>query len=315
MSRILDIPLPEPAEVVKSDGNRSTIEIAGLYPGYGITLGNVLRRVLLSSLPGAAATSVTFMGVAHEFTTVPGVKESVLDIVLNLKRLRLKLFSDEPQRITLARKGEGMATAKDLVAPAQVQIVSTDLPIATLTAKKAELNLEIAVERGIGYVPAAERKQEKMPVGSVALDAIFTPVREVNFTVENMRVGDKTDYNRLRLDIETDGTTAPEEALAQAASILVAQFGVLVPAGFSSAGRASGSGTLLSEPLAVLGLTGSAVSKLEDAKIRTVGELISKTEKEIAAVKGLGAKALADVMKGLKAHNLELVDRADEAKS
>ena len=315
MSSTNDIPVSDAPQVIERDGNRASIEIAGLYPGYGVTLGNALRRVLLSSLPGAAVTTVTFQNVPHEFMTVPGLKESALDLVLNMKQLRVKLFSDEPQRLTLAAKGEGVVTAKDLEAPAQVQVVSEDLPLATLTSKKAELKLELTVERGIGYVRAEERKKDKMPVGSIAVDAIFTPVREVNFTVENMRVGDRTNYNRLVLDIETDGTMEPEEALARAASILVAQFGAVIPEGFAEAAEVSGGGgVLLAEPLALLGLTGSVVSKLEDDAIRTVGDLVRRTEKEIEAIKGLGGKAIEDIAAALAKVDLSFAsEESDEA--
>lgn len=311
-----DISLAEEPTVLERDGNRASIEIAGLYPGYGVTLGNALRRVLLSSLPGAAVTTVTFQNVPHEFSAIPGIKESALDLVLNMKQLRLKLFSDEPQTLTLKAKGEGEVLAKDLEAPAQVQIVSEDLSLATLTAKKAELNLELHIEHGIGYVPAEERKKEKMPIGSIAVDAIFTPVTEVNFTVENMRVGDRTDYNRLVLDIETDGTMEPEEALARAADILVKQFSAVIPGEFAHVTKETDSGTgesaLLGEPLATIGLTGSVVSKLEDEDVRNVGDLIRRTRKELEDIKGVGEKAVDGIEESLKKLELSLAEPGAE---
>ena len=314
MSAKNDIPLAEPPTVLERDGNRASIEIAGLYPGYGVTLGNALRRVLLSSLPGAAVTTVTFQNVPHEFTAVPGIKESALDIVLNMKQLRLKLFSDEPQVLRLSAKGEGVVTAGDLEAPAQVAIVSEDLPLATLTSKKAELNLELQVSHGIGYVSAEERKKEKMAIGSIAVDAIFTPVREVNFTVENMRVGDRTDYNRLVLDIETDGTMEPEEALARAAAILVKQFNAVIPKDFAHVADASdagaGEGALLGEPLATIGLTGSVVQKLEDEGIRTVGDVLRQTRGQLEAIKGVGEKAVDGIEDSLKKLDLALAEES-----
>ena len=303
----IDIPLPEQPRVIESENNRATIEIAGLYPGYGVTLGNALRRVLLSSLPGAAVTVVAFRNVPHEFTTIPGVKETVLDITLNVKQLRLKLFSDEAQMIELNAKGEGKAIAKDLKVPAQVAIISEDLEIATLTEKKAELTMELTVERGIGYVPAEERKKEKMPIGSIAIDAIFTPVREVNFSVENMRVGGRTDYNRLRFDIETDGTITPEESLNWAVDILVGQFSGLLPEGFVGAGDA-GSDALGSESLAVLTLPSGIIEKLEADGISVVGDLTKRTAKELEAIKGVGAKAVKDVEAALKKMEISLAD-------
>lgn len=316
MSSINDIPISDAPQVLEREGNRASIEIAGLYPGYGVTLGNALRRVLLSSLPGAAVTTVTFEGVPHEFTTIPGIKETALDLILNMKQLRVKLFSDEPQRVTLVAKGEGTVTAADLEVPAQVSLISTDLILATLTSKKAELRLELMIERGIGYQPAEEQKKqkkEKMPIGSIAVDAIFTPVQEVNFTVENMRVGDRTDYNRLVLDIETDGTIEPEEALARAATILVNQFDAAIPEGFAQAVKVSGGAeTLLAEPLAILGISSSIMTKLEDDDIRTVGDLARRTAGEVAAVKGLGGKAVVDVVAALKKVDLTLVEDVSE---
>lgn len=312
-----DIPLAETPTVLERDGNRASIEIAGLYPGYGVTLGNALRRVLLSSLPGAAVTMVTFQNVPHEFSAVPGIKESALDLVLNMKQLRFKLFSDEPQVLTLKAKGESEVKAKDLEVPAQVQIISEDLTLATLTAKKAELNLELRVEHGVGYVPAEERKKEKMPIGSIAVDAIFTPVSEVNFTVENMRVGDRTDYNRLVLDIETDGTMEPEEALARAAGILVNQFSAVIPEDFAHVTKESDTGAgesaLLTEPLATIGLTGSVVEKLEGEDVRTVGDLMRKTRKELEDIKGVGAKAVDGIEDALKKLELSLAEPGNES--
>ncbi len=309
MSAINDIPLSEKPTVLERDGSRASIEIAGLYPGYGVTLGNALRRVLLSSLPGAAVTTVTFQNVPHEFSTIPGIKENALELTLNMKQLRVKLFSEEPQILTLKAKGEGVVTAKDLEGPSQISIVSEDLPLATLTSKKAELTLELKVEHGIGYVQAEEGKKEKMPIGSIAIDSLFTPVREVNFTVENMRVGDRTDYNRLVLDIDMDGTMEPEEALARASAILVRQFSAVVPEGFEQAEveeeEGAGAVTLSGEPLATLGLSGSVVTKLTEEGVRTVGELTRKTRKEIEAIKGLGGKAVEGVASALKKMELD----------
>ncbi len=221
------INLPQKPRVILKEKNRAVFEIEDLYPGYGITLGNALRRMLLSSLPGAAITMVKIKGVPHEFTTVPGVLEDVVDLLLNIKQLRFRLWGDEAQRITLKAKGERVVTGKDITPPSQVEVVSLDEPIATLTSKKAELEMEMVVERGFGYVPVEARKGGKLEVGSVAVDAIFTPIRKVNFDVENMRVGDRTDYNRLRMHIETDGTITPEEALKNAVTTLMEQLEVV----------------------------------------------------------------------------------------
>lgn len=199
---------------------RGEFIVEGLYTGYGLTLGNALRRALLSSLPGAAITQIKIKGVKHEFSTIPGVMEDVVDIALNLKKVRFKFFADEPQVITLKKKGEGAVTAKDIISTDQVEVVNTDAHIATITEKGTELEMELTVEKGLGYSPVEFRKGEKLAIGAIAIDAIFTPVTGVNFEVENMRVGDRTDYNRLLLSIETDGTVSPSRSLHKAANIL-----------------------------------------------------------------------------------------------
>lgn len=199
-------------------------EIEGLYTGYGLTLGNALRRSLLSSLPGAAITQVKIKGVEHEFSTIPGVKEDVVEITLNLKRVRFKFYATEPQVLTLKVKGEKKVTAADIKTNAQLEIVNPDCHIATLTSKNAEIDMELTVEKGLGYVPVEARKLEKLPIKTIALDAIFGPVVKVNFVVENMRVGDRTDYNRLKLTIQTDGTITPSSALHKASNILKDHF-------------------------------------------------------------------------------------------
>jgi DNA-directed RNA polymerase subunit alpha len=199
-------------------------EIEGLYTGYGITLGNALRRSLLSSLPGAAITQFKIKGAEHEFSTLPGVVEDLVQVGLNLKKVRFKFFAAEPQVLTLKVKGEKKVTAGDIKTNAQVQVVNPETHIATLTAKNAELDMELTVEKGLGYVPVEARKIEKLPIKTIALDAIFTPVQKVNFIVENMRVGDRTDYNRLKINIETDGTISPSSALHKAANILKDHF-------------------------------------------------------------------------------------------
>ncbi len=199
--------------------NKGVFEISGLYRGYGMTLGNSLRRILLSSLPGAAITQVKIKGVKHEFSTLPGVLEDIVDITLNLKRVRFRIFSNEPQTVTLKKKGEGEVTAADIKTTSEVEVVNPEAHIATLTSKSAELEMEMVVEKGLGYSPVETRKTEKLPIGSIAIDALFSPVVNVGFEVENMRVGERTDYNRLILTIETDKTITPSQALHKAASI------------------------------------------------------------------------------------------------
>ena len=199
-------------------------EIEALYPGYGVTMGNSLRRILLSSLEGAAITQVKIKGAGHEFSTLPGVFEDVIIILLNLKKLSFKMFTSEPQTIVLKEKGQKEVKAKNFKLSPQVEITTPEAHIAALTSKKAELNLEAQIEQGVGYSPTEEREQKKAEVGVIPIDAIFTPVKKVSFHVENMRVGKRTDFDRLKIEIETDGTISPEEALKQASEILLNHF-------------------------------------------------------------------------------------------
>jgi DNA-directed RNA polymerase subunit alpha len=209
---------------VSESDTEGIFEVEGLYSGYGLTLGNALRRVLLSSLPGAAITQIKIRGVNHEFSTLEGVKEDMVEIGLNLKKIRFRIHTDEPQVLTLKAKGETEVSASDIKTNAQVDLITPDVPIATLTAKDAELDMEITVEKGLGYVPAEAKRSDKLPIGVIALDALFSPVTKVNFTVENMRVGERADYNRLRLVVETDGSITPSAALRKASNILQDHF-------------------------------------------------------------------------------------------
>jgi DNA-directed RNA polymerase subunit alpha len=218
------IPLPNPPKIIKKEKNKAVFEIGGLYPGYGVTIGNSLRRVLLSSLPGAAVTQVKIKGVQHEFSTIPGVLEDVISILLNLKQLRFKIFSPEPQKAILKAKGEKEVKGADFELPAQLELVNKDAHLCTLTDKKSQIEMEIQVERGIGYETAEQRKKGKSEIGTLLLDAVFSPIKRVSFRTENMRVGKRTDFDRLFLEIETDGTISPEEALTQASEILIKHF-------------------------------------------------------------------------------------------
>ncbi|HZX01189.1 MAG TPA: DNA-directed RNA polymerase subunit alpha [Candidatus Paceibacterota bacterium] len=209
---------------VSEDGKKGIFAIEGLYRGYGLTTGNAIRRVLLSSLPGAAITRFRVKGVKHEFTTIPGVVEDVVEFGLNLKKVRFNFYADEPQVLSLKIKGEKEVTANDIKGNADVKVANPELHLAALSSKDAEIDVEITVEKGLGYVPVENQKVEKLPIGTVALDAIFSPVMAVNFTVENMRVGDRTDYNRVILEVETDGTVSPSRAVHKAADILLDHF-------------------------------------------------------------------------------------------
>ncbi|MDO8602023.1 MAG: DNA-directed RNA polymerase subunit alpha [bacterium] len=211
--------------IVSETANSGVFEIEGLYSGYGTTIGNALRRVLLSSLPGAAITQVKIKGVGHEFTTIPGIIEDVVELCLNLKKVRFNFnisYADYtgPEMLTLKAKGEGAVTAASIKGTHLVTVLNPDQHIATITEKGTEFEIELMVAKGLGYVPVESMKGETLPVGVIQLDAIFTPVTKVNFAVENMRVGDRTDYNKVRFIIETDGSIAPSAAMRKSASIL-----------------------------------------------------------------------------------------------
>jgi DNA-directed RNA polymerase subunit alpha len=212
--------------LISEDEKTANFEIEGLYRGFGLTLGNALRRVLLSSLPGAAITSVKIKGVGHEFTTIPGVMEDVVEVCLNLKKVRFTFHPGgaDSEILVLKTKGEGAVTAADIKGSSAVEVVNKDLHIATISQKGTEVEMELTVEKGLGYVPVESFKTVTLPVGVIQLDALFSPVTKVNFTVENMRVGDKTDFNRLKLMIETDGGVKPAAALAYALTVINGQF-------------------------------------------------------------------------------------------
>jgi DNA-directed RNA polymerase subunit alpha len=304
------IALPNKPKVVLEEDGRAVFEIEGLYPGYGVTLGNALRRVLLSSLRGAAVTSFKVKGASHEFSTLPGVAEDLVEISLNLKRLRLKLFSDEPQKLALVAKGEKVVKAKDIEKNAQVEIINPDLVIATLTAKNAELEFELTVERGIGYRQVEEQKKEKLPIGVIAIDAMFSPVKKVNFEIENMRVGDRTDYNRLRLHIETDNTLLPREALDQATQILLDHFSAIQ----LEKGEEKSSAEVLREgakdlekaDVSTLELSKRTTNALVKAGIKTIGSLSHQSLKKLKGVQGLGEKGMSEIKKALSKHGFEV---------
>jgi DNA-directed RNA polymerase subunit alpha len=221
------IPLPQKPKISKKEKNTAIFEIEALYPGYGVTIGNALRRVLLSSLEGAGVTQMKIKGVSHEFSTIPGVLEDVVTIMLNVKQLRFKMIGETPQMATLKVKGEGKVKGSDFELPAQLELVNPDCHIATLTSKNAKLEMEILVEKGIGYLPRERKRKEKLEIGVIPVDAIFTPVKRVAIKTENMRVGERTDFDRLFLEIETDGTITPEEAFNSACEILINQFSFL----------------------------------------------------------------------------------------
>ena len=211
-------------KTVSEDAKRGVFEVEGLFAGYGLTMGNAVRRALLSSLPGAAVTEIKIRNASHEFSTLPGVKEDLVELSLSFKKLRFRMHVDEPQVLSLKVSGEKVVTGADIKTSSDVEIVNPEEILATLTAKDAELDIEVKVERGLGYSPVEARKEGRLAIGTIAIDAIFTPVIKVNYTTENMRVGDSTDYNRLRLEIETDGTISPSSALHKSSNILKDHF-------------------------------------------------------------------------------------------
>ncbi|HLC95111.1 MAG TPA: DNA-directed RNA polymerase subunit alpha, partial [Patescibacteria group bacterium] len=224
------ITCPQKPKYTALSQNYGKFEILGCYPGYGTTLGNALRRVLLSSLDGAAVKSVKIKGVSHEFSTISGVMEDVVQIILNLKQVRFRLHGDDAIKVTVKSKGEGIVTAADIKTPSNIEIVNPEQVIATLTDKKTEFEMEIEVDKGVGYVPveSSERvERADREIGVIAIDAIYTPVKRVNYEVENMRVGKRTDYDKVTLEVVTDGSISPATAFQKSVAILVSQFSSL----------------------------------------------------------------------------------------
>lgn len=221
---IKNIPLPQKIDFKEIDKNKAEITIEPCFPGYGVTLGNALRRVLLSSLEGASVTAFKIKGVQHEFSTIPFVKEDLVEIILNLKKLRLKLFSDEPLKLELSAKGEKKVTAADISPNSQIEIINKNLGLATLTDKKANLDMEIFVNKGRGYVTVEAREKEKLEIGTIAIDTLYSPVVNVGFEIDNVRVGQITDYEKIIINLETDGSISPKDAFQEATKILVNQF-------------------------------------------------------------------------------------------
>lgn len=307
------IHLPSKPRVVSEEGESGVFEIDGLYPGYGHTLGNSLRRIILSSLAGVAITAVKINGVSHEFSTIDGVKEDVVTILLNLKKIRMRFTTDEPQTLTLKVKGDKVVTAADLEVPGQVEILTPDQIIATMTSKSASLEMEIKAEKGLGFMPKEMIDKNRVDIGAIALDGIFTPIRRASYEVENMRVGDRTDFNKLRLFIETDGTVAPSVALSTAIEIMINQLKAVV--GFkedepmteempirtpeAGAPRSEVDPEVLKTRVESLDLSARTHNALAGANIRTVGGLARKKEKDLLEIEGLGSKGIQEIRKAL----------------
>lgn len=337
------IALPSKPKVVFEEGNKGVYEISGLYAGYGHTLGNSIRRIILSSIPGAGITSVKIGGVAHEFSKISGIKEDVITILLNLKKIRFKMNVDEPQILKISASGVTDVTAKDIKSPSQVEVLDKSGHIAMLTAKDSILNVEFTVEKGLGYVSREELKKDKVDIGTIVLDAVFTPIRKVNYEVENMRVGDRTDYNKLRIFIETDGSVEPAEALRQAIEIMIKHLRVVIDfqeepeekeeiasgnkdrkeskkalksKNFSTKDEDSrsekseesedGDKEVFKTRVQDLELSSRTLNILELAGIRTLGGLIRKKESDLMEIEGIGKKAVQEINQALGKYELAL---------
>lgn len=304
-----NIVLPSKPKVIKEENNTGIYEVNGLYPGYGHTLGNSLRRIILSSLPGAAITLVKINEVPHEFSTIEGVKEDVITILLNLKRVRFKMLTDEEQTVSLNIKGKKEVTAADFDLPGQLEILNPEQPIASLTTKDAKLDIEVKVEKGLGYVSKENHIREKVDVGQIAVDAVFTPIRRVIYEVENMRVGDRTNFNKLRLTIETDGTFTPREGLENAVEIMITQLKAII--GFQdtetdllskeveerneAATKSEDMTEYLKTRIDTMDFSTRTSNALASANIRTVGGLARKKETDLLEIEGLGEKGLQEI--------------------
>jgi len=308
------ITLPQKPKYISIDEKTGKFEIDGCYPGYGTTVGNALRRVLLSSLPGSAITSIKIKNVKHEFSTIPNVLEDVIQIVLNLKQVRLKSHKDEPVTVTLSVKGEKVITAGMIKCPTDVEVITKDAPIATITNARGEFDMEMEVENGIGYVPVDQQLREKKEVGMIALDAIYTPIRRVNYTIENMRVGKRTDFEKIILEVATDGSISPKDAFAQAVKILSDQFSVLTTIKEveevveqevaevvveAEVAEVVGEDVTKTEVTALKNLSTRTLNVLEKANIATVADIVKLTEVQVGELEGMGAKGIKEIKKAI----------------
>jgi DNA-directed RNA polymerase subunit alpha len=320
----LNVILPSKPRIVLEEENKGVYEIDGLYPGYGHTLGNSLRRIILSSLPGAAVTSVKISGVDHEFSTIEGVKEDVITILLHLKKVRFKMATDEPQKVTLSVKGPKTVTAEMIKNPGQVEVLNPELYIAEITGKGTSLEIEMTVEKGLGFVPKEVLQKGKVEIGTIALDAIFTPIRRVSYEVENMRVGDKTNHNRLRISVETDGTITPRESLERSIEIMISQLSAIVDfkpapkkevaveasADMESAAlsedKAGDQTEILKTRIDNLNLSTRTLNALEAANIRTIGGIARKKKEDLLKIEGIGEKGIQEIKRILSNYGLTL---------
>jgi len=292
-------------EPVEDRGTYAKYEAGPLQAGYGVTLGNALRRVLLSSLEGAAVTSIQIRDIYQEFSTIPGVKEDVTQIVLNVKKLRLKSFASHPVQMKLIKSGAGPVTAADIAESADVEIINPEQVLMTLDSDDVTIEVDLTVEKGVGYVSAD--RADALPIGVIAVDAIFTPVRKVNYWIDAMRVGQVTNYDKLTIEIETDGTLSPEEALSRAADILVRQFQPFVNIGLvATAADRTASGVpalppnMLDMPIEELDLPMRAYNSLKRNNIVKVGQLLQLSDDDLLRMRNFGKKSLDEMKERLR---------------
>jgi len=304
------MPLPQKPQYIALGEHHGKFEISGCYPGYGTTLGNALRRVLLSSLEGAAVKSIKVKNVSHEFSTLPGVLEDIVQIILNIKKVRFRVEGDllEPVRLVLKAKGEGAVTAKAIKTVGGITVVNTDHVIATLTDKKAELEIELEVDKGLGYVPVEQQIREEKEIGLIAIDAIYTPIKRVNYEVENMRVGKRTDFEKITLEIVTDGCLTPEEAFDRAAQILVEQCSALLLGDLDAVepNEEDVEEAVEEKDEAFAKLSARVRKSLGIIGISTLKQLSQYSEDELGALDGMGEKAVTDIKKVLAENGLSL---------
>jgi len=325
--------LPSKPKSIFEEENKGVFEIDGLVPGYGYTLGNSLRRIILSSLGGAAVTSVKIEGVSHEFANIEGIKEDVITMLLHLKNVRFALTTSEPQKISLSVKGPKVITAEDISTNGFVTIANPDQYICEITGK-TPLNIEITIEHGLGFVARDQHHKQKADIGTIFLDAIFSPIRRVSYDVEEMRVGDKTNFNRLRLTIETDGTISPREALEQSVKTMIEQLASMISVESKtmidevqarmnqtmSAPMSLDSGSQSGEDAGVdvtdvlktridsIGLSTRTLNALSNVNIRTVGGVARKHVNDLLEIDGIGDKGIQEIKEALKAFDLSLKD-------
>lgn len=311
------ITLPHKPKFTSAGEKAGKFEIEGCYPGYGTTLGNVLRRVLLSSLEGTAIVSVKIKGVKHEFSTLPNVLEDVIQIVLNLKQVRFKNFGEENAKVILKAKGEKAINAGMIECPSGVEVVNKKAHIATITNPKGELEIEMEIGNGIGYVPVEQQEKGEKEIGVIAIDAIYTPMRRVNYTVDNMRVGKRTDFERITLEVETDGSITPEEAFFKAVNILVDQFSALSKLEAAADKKEKAKKTKEPDQTSeekvqkeeidpkkievtnLKGLSTRTLNVLEKNKIGNAGEIVSLNESQLEELEGMGAKGVKEIKKAI----------------